>query len=59
MTILCCNANGSEGYFPTDDAMHEKGYEATSTLFKPGVAPELVSTSLRTLGEIKEEMKKA
>lgn len=59
MTIPCCNANGSEGYFPTDDAMHEKGYEATSTLFKPGVAPELVSTSLRTLGEIKEEMKKA
>ncbi len=54
MTIPCCNANGSEGYFPTDDALTDKGYEATSSLFLPGVAPELVRTALRTLDELKE-----
>ena len=56
MTIPCCNANGSEGYFPTDDALNEKGYEATSSLFLPGVAPELVRTSLATLEQIKETL---
>ena len=53
MTVPCCNANGSEGYFPTDDALNEKGYEATSSLFLPGVAPELVRVSLKTLQELK------
>ena len=53
MTIPCCNANGSEGYFPTDDALSESGYESSSSLFLPGVAPELVKTSLQTLAELK------
>jgi len=53
MTIPCCNANGSEGYFPTDDALRSKGYEANSSFYKPGVAEELVRTSLRTLAELK------
>lgn len=53
MTIPCCNANGSEGYFPTDEALLEAGYEATSSLFKPGVAPEMVRVALRTLHEVK------
>lgn len=53
MTIPCCNANGSEGYFPTDAALLEKGYESTSSLFLPGVAPELVRVSLKTLQELK------
>ena len=55
MTIPCCNANGSEGYFPTDEALNEKGYEATSSLFLPGVAPELVKVSLETLAQLKTE----
>ena len=55
MTIPCCNANGSEGYFPTDDALNENGYEATSSLFLPGVAPEMIEVSLRTLNELKEQ----
>lgn len=55
MTIPCCNANGSEGYFPTDEALGEKGYEATSSLFLPGVAPELVKVSLETLAQLKTE----
>jgi hypothetical protein len=53
MTIPCCNANGSEGYFPTDDALRNKGYEANSSFFKPGVADELVKTSMETLEELK------
>lgn len=54
MTLVCCNANGSEGYFPTDDALNEKGYESSSALFLPGVAPELIHVSLNTLREIKK-----
>lgn len=56
MTIPCCNANGSEGYFPTDEALNDKGYERNSSLFLPGVAPELEKTALRTLAELKAEM---
>jgi len=55
MTIPCCNANGSEGYFPTDEALLEEGYEATSSLFLPGVAPELVRVSLQTLEQVYEK----
>jgi len=54
MTIPCCNANGSEGYFPTDEALLENGYEATSSLFLPGVAPEMVRVALMTLHEVKK-----
>ena len=53
MTIPCCNANGSEGYFPTDEALLAEGYEATSSLFLPGVAPELVRVALTTLHQVK------
>lgn len=53
MTLVCCNANGSEGYFPTDEALSEKGYESASALFLPGVAPEMIQTSLKTLKELK------
>ena len=52
MTMPCCNANGSEGYFPVDEALTEGGYEADSALFLPGVAPELVKVSLETLKEL-------
>lgn len=55
MTIPCCNANGSEGYFPTDEALLEEGYEATSSLFLPGVAPELVRVALTTLHAVKKK----
>ena len=52
MTLPCCNANGSEGYFPTDDALREKGYEATSSLFLPGVSEALIRVSLQTLNAV-------
>jgi len=56
MTLPCCNANGSEGYFPTDDALLEKGYEATSSLFLPGVGPSLVKTALEILDGIRADL---
>ena len=55
MTIPCCNANGSEGYFPTDTALNEPCYESASSLFLPGVAPTLVKTALETLHTLKSE----
>ena len=57
MTIPCCNANGSAGYFPTDDALTSNGYESASSPFKPGIANNMINTSLRTLNELKEELK--
>ncbi len=53
ITVPCCNANGSEGYFPTDEALLDSGYEAQSSLFLPGVAPKLIECSLNTLNELK------
>jgi hypothetical protein len=52
MTIPCCNANGSEGYFPTDDALLNTGYESNSSFYKPGLADTLVQVSLETLQEV-------
>lgn len=54
MTIPCCNANGSEGYFPVDSALAEGGYEANSSLFLPGCAPALERTALEILRSVKE-----
>jgi len=56
MTLPCCNANGSEGYFVTDDALMVDGYESTSTLFKIGVADTMINKSLEILDEIKGEI---
>ena len=53
MTLVCCNANGSEGYFLTYEALNENGYEYSSSLFLPGVASEMIQTSLHTLQELK------
>ncbi len=57
MTLPCCNTNGSEGYFVTDDALMVDGYESTSTLFKIGVADTMIDKSIEILDEIKAEMK--
>ena len=57
MTIPCCNANGSAGYFPTDDALTSAGYESASSPFLPGIADNVTSAAIRTLNEAKEELK--
>lgn len=54
-TLTCCNANGSEGYFVTDDALLEGGYETNSSLFLPGVADALVNKAIEMLAKMKAE----
>ena len=56
MTIPCCNANGSAGYFPTDDALTSSGYESASSPFLPGIADNVTQTAIRTLNEVKSEL---
>ena len=50
MPLCCCN--GYEGYFPTMDAYLEGGYEARSSIFRPGVAEAVIKSCLRLLEEI-------
>lgn len=58
MTVPCCNTNGSEGYFVTDEALLQNGYESTSTLFYPGIAGTMTRIALQSLCELKEEFGK-
>jgi len=53
VTIPCCNANGSEGYFPMMDAYLEDGYEQDSSVFKPGVAEKLIETANELVSSLK------
>lgn len=43
LILPSCNTNGSEGYFPMQEAYDEGGYEARSSMFKAGVAELLIS----------------
>ena len=43
LVIPCCLTNGSEGYFPMEDAYAEGGYEAKSSNFKAGVAEKIIA----------------
>lgn len=47
LTIGLCN--GYEGYFPTQEAYDEGGYEARSSIFKSGVANKLVNECIDIL----------
>lgn len=49
MTLVCCCANGDEGYFPMKSAYDEGGYEARSSKFKPGVAEAIVEGSVNLI----------
>ena len=48
----CCLTNGSEGYFPMQEAYDEGGYEARSSIFKAGVAERLIEYSLQLINEM-------
>lgn len=49
MTMPCCLTNGSEGYFPMQEAYDEGGYEARSSCFRAGVAERIIDESLALL----------
>jgi hypothetical protein len=53
MTYIACLANGSEGYFPSETAMDEGGYEAASAKYKKGTADKLIETGIEILKEMK------
>lgn len=42
LIVPCSQTNGAEGYYPTQDAYDEGGYEAGSSPFKAGVAEFIV-----------------
>ncbi len=42
MVLPCCLTNGSEGYFPMQDAYDEGGYEARSSRYKAGTAELII-----------------
>ena len=49
---MCCT-NGSEGYFPMQDAYDEGGYEARSSNFKGGVAELIIEEGTKMLNELR------
>lgn len=46
--------NGSQGYFPSEEAFSVYGYEARTSSFQPCVAKILTDTSVELLHELKE-----
>ena len=54
MIMPICLANGSEGYFPMQEAYDEGGYESRSSRFKAGVAEYIISESQKMLTELKK-----
>ena len=54
MVLPCCLTNGSEGYFPMQDAYDEGGYESRSSFFKAGVAEFLVKESAKLLKDLQD-----
>ena len=42
LTLPCCLTNGSQGYFPMQDAYDEGGYEARSSRYKAGTAELII-----------------
>lgn len=53
VVIPTCLTNGSEGYFPMQDAYDEGGYEARSSGFKAGVAEIFIKEGNKLLDELR------
>lgn len=53
LVLPMCLTNGSEGYFPMQDAYDEGGYEARSSNFKAGVAELLVEEGTKMLDSLR------
>jgi len=49
LVLPCCITNGYEGYFPTQDAYAEGGYEARSSVYRAGVAETLIAEGVALL----------
>jgi len=53
LVMPCCLTNGRLGYFPTDAAYAEGGYEARCSNFKAGVGEIIIDGAKALLGEIR------
>jgi hypothetical protein len=53
LVLPCCLTNGSEGYFPMQDAYSEGGYEARSSRFKAGNAELIVEEGIKILESLR------
>lgn len=54
LVLPCCNTNAKEGYFPTQEAYDEGGYEARGSNFKAGVSSLLVNAGLEILKDLRK-----
>ena len=52
LVLPMCLSNGSQGYFPMQDAYDEGGYEANNSRFKPGVAEKLIAAGKEVMAEL-------
>ncbi len=52
MIMPCSLTNGNDGYFPTEAAYAEGGYEARSSHYKAGVADAIISCAKELLNEL-------
>ena len=53
LVLPCCLTNGSEGYFPMQDAYDEGGYEARSSRYKAGTAELLIKEGTALLDSLR------
>ena len=54
LVLPCCLTNGSEGYFPMQEAYDEGGYESGSSNFKAGVAELFIAEGCALLDELRK-----
>ncbi len=53
LVLPMCLTNGSEGYFPMQEAYDEGGYESRSSSFKAGVAEQIIREGTQLLDSLK------
>ena len=58
LILPCCLTNGSQGYFPMQDAYDEGGYEARSSNFKSGVAELIIKEGISLLNHLNHDVNK-
>jgi len=52
VTCVCCQTNGSNGYFPMDFCYDQGGYESFNTPYVKGTAEQLVETANELLASL-------
>jgi hypothetical protein len=53
MILPCCLANGCEGYYPTQKAYDEGGYETNSSVYAAGVGEKIIAGAGMLLNDMR------